>query len=147
MDLLRDDRGVKAIEFGISLFLIALFAAMAGPALNSILDTFEEAGSALEVRNAAVAAEIVTAQGGDEDAIREVLEDTVVVDSGGSQVAGVALERSTDGTTCLWSESASGTVFAVWQGEGRTLYGTFDVRPDSCPTAETAEAMGFAANF
>ena len=62
-------------------------------------------------------------------------------------MAGVALERSTDGATCLWRESAPGTVYAVWQGGGRTLYATFDVRPDACPTAETAEALGFGPNF
>jgi hypothetical protein len=147
MRVFDDDRGLKAVELGVSLFLITLFAAMAGPALNSIFRTFEDAGAALEVRSAAVAAEVITDQGGDIDDIRDALGDTVVTDIGDAQVAGVALERSTDGATCLWRESAPGTVYAVWQGGGRTLYAIFDVRPDTCPTAGSAEALGFGPNF
>lgn len=142
-----DDRGLKAIELGVSLFLIALFVAMAAPALNSILNTFQEAGAALELRSPSVAAEAVTAHGGDIDDTRDALGDAAVTHIGGAQVAGVALERSTDGATCLWRESAPGTVHGVWQGGGRTLYATFDGRPDVCPTAEEAGALGFGPNF
>lgn len=147
MGPLRDDRGLKAIELGVSLFLVALFAAMAGPALRSIFNTFEQAGAALEVRSAAVASEVITAQGGDLDAIREALEDTAVTGFGDSEVAGVALEQATDGAVCLWRDVAPGTVLAVWQGEGRTLYATFETRPDACPTANTAEDLGFGPAF
>ncbi len=144
----RDDRGVKPTELGVGLLLVGVLAAAVIPVLNTVFERVDEARAALEVRNAAVPAKVGVIAGDEFSSIEEAL-----VGLSGSapgreaEVAGVALERSEDGAVCLWSEAASGTVFGIWENAETTLYGRFQQRPDSCPIAAEAEAVGFGPSF
>jgi len=65
----------------------------------------------------------------------------------GAAVLGVKLERATDGSTCLWRTSQSGTVFGMWEpapGQfGQTLYVQVPAVPAACPAAADTFGFGF----
>ncbi len=130
MELHRDERGLKGIELGMALLMIGILATLAIPLATQIGDQVREVASAADARTA----QIVAAGEG-------------TLDAGEVRVAGVQLERAADGATCRWTQSGAGTVFGVWESGSRSLYGTFTVRPDVCPTAGEAEAAGFGPSF
>jgi hypothetical protein len=127
MKLHRGDRGIKGVELGMGLLSIGILAAMA---ISLMVND--------HVDNIVAAAEIRAAE----------VEDAAVGRNAGAdvQVAGVWLERAADGSTCLWSLSASGAFSGVFQSGTLSRYGTFETRPDLCPVAAEAEAAGFSAS-
>ncbi|MDH3729595.1 MAG: hypothetical protein OES13_00515 [Acidimicrobiia bacterium] len=127
MELHRDDRGFKGVELGMGLLIVGILAAIAIPLMSQVSESVEDVVAAAENRAAEV--DLALAGGQATDQI---------------QVAGVQLERATDGSTCLWNLSSAGAVTGMWQSGTLTLYGTFDAKPALCPTAGDAEAAGFS---
>ena len=123
--LIKDDSGVKAVELGVSIFLVAVLAGTAFASIGGLTDGVNEVAAAADLRSA------IVANDGEPPA-----EDV--------SVAGVQLVRSSDLlATCLWTTSESGTVLGVWESQGKRLYGRFDVKPVLCPNAAQAEDLGF----
>lgn len=125
------------------MLLIGLLAAVAAPFLVEARDGVDEVRGRAEARNvqmAADAGELIVGQSTEEGLV--AVEPTVV---GDVAVAGARLERSADGATCLWTESAN-SVFGIWERQGETLYVRLDAKPEGCPTRAVAVAMGFAAS-
>jgi Tfp pilus assembly protein FimT len=130
MKLHRDQRGLKGVELGMGLLMVGLLAALAIPLMSRVTERVEDVAAGVEGRTASL---VAAADGlATDDAV---------------QVAGVQLVRSADGATCRWTVSSSGTVFGVWELGGTSLYGTFEVQPDPCPTAADAESVGFGSTF
>ncbi|MDH3425394.1 MAG: hypothetical protein OEM22_01865 [Acidimicrobiia bacterium] len=123
--LIKDDSGVKAVELGVSIFLVALLAGTAFASIGGLTDGVNDVAAAADLRSAIVAND------------GEPLAEDV-------SVAGVQLVRSPDLlATCLWTSSASGSVFGVWESQGERLYGRFDSIPVVCPNSARAEEFGF----
>jgi Tfp pilus assembly protein FimT len=122
-----DERGFKGVELGMGLLLVGILAAMAIPLMSKISDRVGEVAAAAETRTRV---------------IEEALDPAA-----GVEVAGVQLERSADGATCRWTQSAAGAVYGVWQSGSESLYGVFDAKPEVCPTAARAAAVGFGPSF
>lgn len=125
---LRSDQGVKRVDFGVTLLVIGLLAALAVPGYLSLRNAADDLAFQSGER-----AEVITstADGGKPD----VGVDTV-------EVAGARLERAADGATCLWTRTG-GDTFAVWEKGSLQLYGTFDAPLEVCPTEAQAVAAGF----
>ena len=121
MELHRNDRGLEGVELGMGLLSLAILALLAIPLLSRI------GGDVVEVGDAAA---------GRATTIETVNQDV--------RVAGVQLDRSTDGATCTWTIGSAGATFGVWQLGTQTLYGQFASKPAVCPTALDAPASGFA---
>lgn len=132
MRLHRDERGFKGVELGMGLLMMGILAAMAIPLMSKIADRVGEVAAAAETRT---------------EVIEESADGRTVAPAGDLQVAGVRLERSSDGATCRWTQSGAGTVFGVWQLGTVSLYGAFDAKPEVCPPAATAAAAGFGPSF
>lgn len=127
MRLHSDESGFKGVELGMGLLLIGILAAMAIPLMSKVSDRVGEVAAAAENRTRVI-----------EESLDPV---------GDVEVAGVQLERSTDGATCRWTQSGAGTVYGVWESGSVTLYGVFDSKPGTCPTAVAAASAGFGTSF
>jgi Tfp pilus assembly protein FimT len=127
MEQHSDERGLQGVELGMGLLLIGILAAMAIPLMSKVSDRVDEVAAAAETRT-------------------RIIEETLDP-VGDVEVAGVQLERATDGATCRWTQSGAGTVYGVWQSGSESLYGVFDAKPDVCPTAADAAAVGFGPSF
>lgn len=128
LSFLRSDQGVKGVDFGVTLLVIGLLAALAVPGYVSLRSAADE----LAVQSGDRAQVIASVADADEPQIG--VDDVAV--------AGARLERSADGATCLWTRTGTET-FGVWEKGTLRLYGTFAAPLEVCPTEANAAAAGF----
>lgn len=144
----RRNEGFTYVELLAGVGILAVLMAIAIPMLIGHQNGTHDISAKTEVRQALVPLQVVRLEAPETDPEVAIGEFSPSVSFDGTAVLGVNLQQATDGSTCLWKMSETGTVFGVWDpklGSALpTLYATKDALPADCPGEADVVDAGFS---
>jgi type IV pilus assembly protein PilA len=143
----RSDNGFTYVELLAVVGVLGVLMAIGIPMLIGHQNGSHDISAKSEVRQALVPLQVVKLDAPDADPQVAIGELSPTVSFDGAAVLGVKLQQASDGSTCLWRMSETGTVFGVWDPKlssaRPTLYARLDALPADCPGEADAADAGF----